>query len=132
MNGSIGTFAMQALLVGAGGALGAIARWVVGTLIAARWGNAWPWGTFVINITGCFMIGFFVTLTTERVVVNAGWRYLFPIGFVGAYTTFSTYEFETARLIEAGAWGRALSYVLLSTLVGFAAVVAAMWAARRF
>ena len=122
----------QALLVGAGGFFGAIARWVVGTLIAARLGNTWPWGTFVINMTGCLMIGFFVTLTTERIVVHEGWRYLFPIGFVGAYTTFSTFEFETARLVELGEWGRALSYVLASTLVGFGAVVAAMWVARRF
>lgn len=123
---------MSALLVGLGGFLGAIARWLVGTLIATRFGNTWPWGTFIINITGCFMIGFFVTLTSERVVVHEGWRYLFPIGFVGAYTTFSTYEYETARMIEMGEWVRALSYVLASTLVGFASVVLAMWVARRF
>ncbi len=130
-NGSIGTFALQALLVGAGGALGAIARWIVGTLIAARWGNAWPWGTFVINITGCFMIGFFVTLTTERVVVHEGWRYLFPIGFVGAYTTFSTYEWELQRLAEAGAWARLVAYFVLSNGVGFVAVLAGVWLGRR-
>jgi CrcB protein len=120
------------LLVGLGGFFGAIARFVVGTVIAGRWGTSWPFGTFVINISGCFMIAFFVTLTSERVTVNESWRYLFPIGFVGAYTTFSTYEFETMRLIEGGAWLRAASYVLLSTVVGLAAVFCAAWVARRF
>ncbi len=118
-------------LVGVGGFLGAIARYGVGTIISNRWGTSWPYGIFLINITGCFMIGFFLTFTTERVAVHEAWRFLFPVGFVGAYTTFSTYEYETVRLIESGAWGRALSYVLLSTLVGFASVLTAMWTARR-
>ena len=61
-----------------------------------------------------------------------GWRYFFPIGFVGAYTTFSTFEWETMRLVDEGAWLRALSYVLASVLVGFFAVVLAAWTARRF
>src|SRR5437764_869824 len=92
------------MLVGLGGFLGAIARFVVGTVVANRWGASWPFGTFIINISGCFLIAFFVTLTSERITIHEGWRYLFPIGFVGAYTTFSTYEFETMRLIETGAW----------------------------
>jgi fluoride exporter len=120
------------LLVGAGGFLGAIARYVVGMAVARRLGTSWPYGTFIINLSGCFAIGFFLTLASERIVVHEAWRYLFPIGFVGAYTTFSTYEYETARLVEDGAWGRALTYVGLSTVAGFAAVVLATWAARRF
>jgi CrcB protein len=120
------------MLVGLGGSLGAIARFGVGTVVANRWGTSWPFGTFIINITGCFMIAFFVTLTSERVTLHEGWRYLFPVGFVGAYTTFSTYEFETMRLIESGAWLRAVSYVLASTFVGLAAVFCAAWMARRF
>jgi CrcB protein len=119
------------MLVGLGGFLGAIARFVVGTLIAGRWGTSWPWGTFVINVSGCFMIAFFVTLTSERIAIHEGWRYLFPIGFVGAYTTFSTYEFETLRLLEGGAWTRAASYVVASTVAGLAAVYCAAWLARR-
>lgn len=120
------------LLVGLGGSLGAISRYVVGTYVADRWGTGWPYGTFLINITGCFAIAFFLTLTTERMTIHEGWRFLFPTGFVGAYTTFSTFEYETMRLIENGAWKRALSYVLLSVLVGFAAVIGAAWTARRF
>ncbi len=120
------------LLVGIGGFLGSIARYLVGTLVAHRYGSAWPYGTFFINITGCFLIGFFMTLTAERLVVHESWRYLFPIGFVGAYTTFSTYEYETLKLVHSGAWGRAVSYVVASTVVGFAAMWLAVACARRF
>jgi CrcB protein len=120
------------MLVGIGGFLGAVARFVVGRLVSDRWGTSWPWGTFIINMTGCFMIAFFVTLTAERVTIHEGWRFLFPVGFVGAYTTFSTYEFETMRLIDSGAWARAASYVVLSTVVGLFAVFLAAWVARRF
>ena len=120
------------LLVGLGGFLGAIARFVVGNAVSARWGTSWPYGTFIINVTGCFVIAFFLTLTTERVTIHEGWRFFFPVGFVGAYTTFSTYEFETMRLVQTGAWARATSYVLLSTFVGLAAVFLAAWVARRF
>lgn len=120
------------LLVGLGGFLGAISRYLVGTAVAARWGTSWPYGTFIINITGCFAIAFFLTLTTERLVLHEGWRFFFPTGFVGAYTTFSTFEYETMRLVQDGAWKRALSYVMLSVLVGFLAVIGAAWTARRF
>ncbi len=120
-----------ALAVGAGGFLGAIARWLVALWVTSRLGAGWPYGTFLINITGCFAIGFFVTYTSERVAVHEAYRLLFPVGFVGAYTTFSTYELELVRLVQAGAHGRAASYLVLSTLVGYAAVVAAQLLARR-
>ena len=123
---------LSLLLVGAGGFLGAVARHLVGSVVARRLGTTWPFGTFIINVTGCFFIGFFLTLTTERVTVHEGWRFLFPIGFVGAYTTFSTYEYETLRLVEGGAVARAISYVAASTVVGFLAVFLASWTARRW
>jgi len=120
------------LLVGGGGFLGAIARHLVNVVLARRLGNAWPWATFAINLSGCFAIAFFLTLTSERYVVHERWRLLFPVGFVGAYTTFSTFEWETLQLVEEGAWLRALSYVLASTVAGFAAVWLAASIARRF
>jgi CrcB protein len=122
---------VKILLVGTGGALGAIARHLVSTLFLGKLGPGWPWGTFVINVSGCFMIAFFLTLTTERVQIAEAWRYLFPVGFVGAYTTFSTFEYETMRLFQTGAWGRAVSYVLASNFVGYGAVVLGMWTVRR-
>jgi CrcB protein len=122
---------MKLLLVATGGALGSLCRYLISTLFLSRFGDGWPWGTFFINLTGCFMIAFFLTLTTERVIIHEGWRYLFPIGFVGAYTTFSTFSWETVRLAQNGAWGRAASYVVLSNLLGFAAVILAAWTARK-
>lgn len=119
------------LLVGAGGFLGAITRYLVGTGVSHRWGAAWPYGTFIINITGCFAIAFFLTLVSERIVISENWRFFFPTGFVGAYTTFSTFEYETLRLVEDGAFLRAFSYVVSSVIVGFAAVLLASWLARR-
>ena len=120
------------LLVGAGGAAGALARYLAGLFITARLGFAWPFATFAINITGCFLIGFFLTLAADRIPYHESWRLFFPVGFVGAYTTFSTYEYETVRLVEDGHLWRALSYVLASTIAGFLAVILAIATARRF
>jgi len=117
--------------VGVGGALGSIARHLISTFAIARWGTGWPWGTFFINISGCLMIAFFLTLGAEKVQIHESLRYLFPIGFVGAYTTFSTYEWETMRLIQTGGLLRAAGYVIASTVVGLGAVYFAQWLARR-
>jgi CrcB protein len=120
------------LLVALGGALGAVARFVIGNLVTNRWGTAWPWATFLINVSGCFLIAFFLTLTSGRMVAHEAWRYLFPIGFIGAYTTFSTYEWEIWRLVQAGLPLRALGYLVASTVAGFLAVWLAAGLARRF
>ncbi|MSP59686.1 MAG: fluoride efflux transporter CrcB [Myxococcales bacterium] len=120
------------LLVGCGGFFGAVARYALGLAVARRLGTAWPFGTFLINVSGCLAIGLCVTIASERSGLHESGRLLFPIGFVGAYTTFSSYEYETLRLVESGAVGRALAYVALSTVVGFAAVALGVWVARRF
>jgi CrcB protein len=120
------------VLVGAGGAAGAITRWLIGLAIDRKIGTAWPWGTFAINVSGCFVIGLFLTLVSQRAIENDAWRYLVPIGFVGAYTTFSTYEYETWRLLQLGHAGRAALYVLASTAAGFAAVWMGALIGRRF
>lgn len=120
----------NALLVALGGSLGALARYGVASLF--RRVSDFPLGTLVINITGCAIIGFFLAAVNGRWSgINAGWTYLVPIGFVGAYTTFSTYEYEMARLVELGAFSRLAAYFLLSNAVGFAAVVGGIWFGRR-
>ena len=120
-----------ALLVATGGALGALARWGLGTWFAARLGASWPWGTLVINVSGCLAIALFFTLTGERLSPAPSWRYFFPIGFVGAYTTFSTFEYELLRLLETGDLRGALAYFALSNGLGFGAVLLGVWLARR-
>ena len=123
---------MPLLLVAVGGALGALARFGLATAITRRVGAGFPWATLIINVSGCAVIGFFLAAINGRWSgVDAGWTYLVPIGFVGAYTTFSTYEYELQRLLEAGALARLAAYFVLSNAVGFAAVVAGVWLGRR-
>jgi fluoride exporter len=110
------------LVVGVGGFLGAIARFWVGGYISDRMGTRFPYGTFVINITGSYVIGLTVTLLAERVHWSANWRYLIPIGFIGAYTTFSTFELETFQSMRDGELLFAFLNVFLSVFVGFIAV----------
>jgi CrcB protein len=118
------------LLVALGGALGAVARFAVGEGLARRLGTSWPYGTFFINLSGCFLIALFLGAAAER-NLNPAWWYLFPTGFVGAYTTFSTYEYETMRLFQRGQATGALAYVALSNVLGFGAVLLGAWMGRR-
>jgi CrcB protein len=122
----------HALLVALGGALGALSRYGVASLVLKRFGPGFPLGTLLINITGCALIGFFLAAVNGRWAgINSGWEYLVPIGFVGAYTTFSTYEYDLARLMELGAFTRMAAYFVLSNGVGFAAVLCGIWLGRR-
>ena len=109
----------QSLVVGAGGFLGAIARFLVGIWISNRYGSLFPWATIVINITGSFILGFIATLLFSRVLINPNWRLFVTIGFVGAYTTFSTFEYETAQL---GSSWQAMGNLVGSVLAGYLAV----------
>jgi len=109
-------------MVGLGGFLGSIARFWLGSYITYRMGARFPFGTFVINVSGSFLIGFIVTLLGERAHWTPNLLYLIPIGFIGAYTTFSTFELEAFRNVRTGDVLMALLYVLLSVTVGFVAV----------
>jgi CrcB protein len=86
--------------------------------------------TFVINVSGSFIIGFFLTLVTERIAVNPNIRLAVVVGFVGAYTTFSTFEYETAKLLEHNEYLYAFLNIVLSFVIGFGAVWAGIVAAR--
>jgi CrcB protein len=110
------------LMVGVGGALGSILRFWVGSYVSNRLGVRFPYGTFLINCTGSFLIGFVVTLLAERSHWSPNWRYLIPIGFIGGYTTFSTFELETFRNFQDGEILIAGLNVALSVVIGFASV----------
>ena len=109
-------------LIALGGALGSIARYWVGSTVANRMGTRFPYGTFVINITACVIIGFSLTFLARRVDLNPAWRFLIPVGFIGAYSTFSTYEWETLSTIRNGAFFLAALYAVGSFILGLAAV----------
>jgi CrcB protein len=104
------------------GALGALARYGVEGFVSRRAPSAFPWGTFVVNITGAFLLGFVFTLLAEHLTVAPWLRSTATIGFLGAYTTFSTLSFETYRLVEDGAFGLALANTIGSLAAGLGAV----------
>lgn len=117
------------LMVGVGGCAGAMARYWLGSYIGEKMGTRFPYGTFVINISGSFLIGLILTLLAET-HWNPNWTYLIPIGFIGAYTTFSTFEYETLRTVQDGQFWMAFLNISLSVVVGFAAVWAGVVAGR--
>ena len=104
------------------GALGALARYALEGLVSRRAGAAFPWGTLAVNVTGAFLLGLVFTLLSERYLVAPWLRSAATIGFLGAYTTFSTLTFESYRLVEDGAVGLAFANLLGSAAAGLLAV----------
>ena len=121
---------MNYLWVGLGGFLGANARYALGTWIVQRTGVAFPWHTLLINVTGSLAIGAILVLLTERLVADPPWRLFLVVGFLGGYTTFSSYSFEALALAQQGQWLRALTYILGSNLLGLAACFLGILLAR--
>jgi len=109
-------------IIGIGGFFGAITRYGVALWIGQRWGRSFPLGTFAINVSGSFLIGLLMSLFTERFMVNPQWRLMLVVGFLGAYTTFSTFEYETGALVKDGEWMIAMLNVVLSVIAGFVAL----------
>jgi CrcB protein len=110
------------LYIAIGGALGSLARYWAGSVIANRLGTRFPYGTFVVNITACLLIGFVLVFLGRRTGLSPAWRFLIPIGFIGAYSTFSTFEWETFSTLRAGAFFLSALYVALSLVLGLVAV----------
>ena len=106
-----------------GGSLGASARYAVGTFVNTRWHSGFPSPTLLINLTGSFALGLLLTSLTERHPDRPSFRLFAATGFLGAYTTFSTFSYETVQLIQHGHVARALSYVAVSVLGGLIAII---------
>lgn len=112
---------MRTVWIGVAGFAGAISRYHLEGWVVRRMNGAFPWGTLVVNLSGCFFLGILITLFTERLLPHPDLRAALTIGFVGAYTTFSTFAYETLRLGEDGAPGLALANMLVSVAAGVAA-----------
>ncbi|MBD2859260.1 fluoride efflux transporter CrcB [Spongiibacter sp. KMU-158] len=105
---------LQLLLIALGGAAGALSRYGVGQFARGLVYHHWPLGTFLVNITGSFLIGLAFVTITEKAAIHSDWRYVLIVGFLGAFTTFSTFSLETVTMLEAGRIGLAMSYALSS------------------
>jgi CrcB protein len=122
---------MPYLLVGLGGFVGANARFVVARVVGAAFETKFPLGTFVINVTGSFLLGVLGTIVAQRVMPNSeSMRLALGVGFLGAFTTFSTFEFETHALFDDGSWLTATTNMFASLFVGLLAVRAGIVVAK--
>lgn len=119
-----------ALIVLCGGA-GSLARYLAGMAVTARFGSRFPWGTLLVNVSGSFLIGLIMTVLTERVAVSPNWRFALVVGFLGGYTTFSSFEWETFAAVRAGGFWIGAMNVVGSVTLGYAAVWMGAALARR-
>lgn len=110
----------------AAGGLGALARYGLGGLVQRWCGSEWPGGTFVVNLLGCLAFGFVWTLADERLIISGETRFIILTGFMGAFTTFSTFAFETSGLLRDAQWWSATANILGHNVLGVAAVIAGM------
>jgi fluoride exporter len=115
---------MTYVLIAVGGMLGANARYLILRWAVERFGPGFPYGTLIINLSGAFLIGLLVTALTEWLVVDPRLSIVLVVGFLGSFTTFSTYTFDAFILADQGDWPRALGYVLGSNVLCLTACVA--------
>ncbi len=118
------------LLISLGALLGANARYWISEWTARKIGAAFPYGTLIVNLTGSLLLGFFLTLATERLMLDPRWRLLLAVGFLGAYTTFSTYSYESFNLILKGQVALGIANLIGSALLGILAVGVGIYLAK--
>jgi CrcB protein len=115
---------LRIFLIGLFGAIGTLARYGLQGLVHTRVSGTFPLGTLLVNLTGCFFLGLIGQITLNRVIISPEWRMAIAVGFFGGYTTFSSFGWETAKMLEAGEWLRATTYVAASVVIGLLLSVA--------
>jgi fluoride exporter len=123
---------VKIFLIALFGAIGTLARYGLQGVVQVRVGGAFPYGTLLINLTGCFFLGLIGQFTLNRIVISPDWRIAIAVGFFGGYTTFSSFGWETAKMLEEGEWLRASTYVGASVIAGLLLSVAGIHLANRF
>jgi CrcB protein len=123
---------LRLLLIAIFGAAGTLARYGLQGFVHERIGGTFPYGTLLINLTGCFLIGLIGQFTMNRMVISPDWRVAIAVGFFGGYTTFSGFGWETAKMLEDGEWLPATTYVAASVVVGLLLSVVGIRLANKF
>jgi CrcB protein len=123
---------LRIALIAVFGAIGTLARYGLQGIVQVRLGSTFPYGTLLVNLSGCFLLGLIGQFTMNRMVISPDWRVAIAVGFFGGYTTFSSFGWETAKLLEEGAWLRASAYVSASVVAGLLLSVAGIRMANRF
>lgn len=121
---------MNLLIIALGGALGAVSRFLLGNGVSRALGSSLPYGTFVINIVGCFAMGLLMTIIVDREMLPAAWRLFLCVGFLGGFTTFSSFGYEALMLLTEGRLLAVLAYVGGSVVLGLVAAAAGVLCAR--
>jgi len=120
------------LLIALFGAVGTLARYGLQGVVQVRTGGTFPYGTLLVNLTGCFLLGLIAQFTMNRMVISPDWRIAIAVGFFGGYTTFSSFGWETAKMMEDGEWLRASAYVAASVVAGLFLSAAGIRLANKF
>ncbi len=120
------------LFIGIGGFIGAVARYLLSGLFYNILGDRFPYGTFAVNIIGCLLLGFFLTLTEGKFIISPQVRSFIVIGILGAFTTFSTFSYETFALLQSGLYSSAILNIFLSVIISLAAVWGGIILAKLF
>jgi len=120
------------LAIAVGGAFGAVSRYWVSSSTYHWLGTGYPWGTLMVNTLGSLVMGFLVVLLSQKITISVEFRMALLIGFLGSFTTFSTFAYDALQWFEAGATGKAVSYVVLSVLFSLIAVTLGFFAAKHF
>ncbi len=118
------------LIIAIGGAAGAVTRYLIGTFALNRLGFHFPYGTLFANLIGCFIIGVFMTFFTERIVMNPAWKLLITIGFLGSLTTFSSFSYESIKLLLSGQYLFGFLNISANMILGFGATLLGIIIAR--
>jgi len=122
---------VKLFLIALFGAIGTVARYGLQGVVQLRMGSMFPYGTLLINLTGCFLLGLIGQLTLNRMLISSDLRIAIAVGFFGGYTTFSSFGWETAKMLEDGEWLRAATYVSASVLAGLLLSVAGIHLANK-
>jgi fluoride exporter len=123
---------LKIFLIALFGAIGTLARYGLQGVVQIRMGGAFPYGTLLINLSGCFLLGFIGQLTLNRMLISSEMRMAISVGLLGGFTTFSSFGWETAKMLEGGEWLRASTYVSASVVAGLLLSVAGIRLANKF